>query len=102
MAIAGTIVIWLFWLFLLLVAVGFTVLQVFLCKMEAALPGLILPVLWFCGILILCLQAMELAACLVVFFVGNVLPAIWLGIYFFYRRKRRKHKPIDQMKIKDL
>lgn len=102
MVMASGVLLWLVLLFWLVPFALFILLQIFLCRKENKWLGLILPAISFLGSLVFLLQATEVRAMAISFFVANIGTVVYLLIYVIIRRKKKKNSDMDQMKIKDL
>lgn len=95
----------------LLIIAGAVALQIFLSSSKRKWPGLILPVLTFIyslvGILSIAafgsMSGSSVAVLIImVLLLMNIPTAILLVIYFVVKERKKKHKEIDKMNIKDL
>lgn len=98
----ATGVMWIILFGMVLLGIGFLVVQVFLSKAENKWLGLILPGISFVFSLLLTVQASEAGAAVRSFLVGNAGTVVYLLIYGLVRSRKKKNGQLEQMKIKDL
>ncbi|WP_243423745.1 hypothetical protein [Anaerotignum lactatifermentans] len=98
----ATGVMWIILFGMVLLGIGFLVLQIFLSRAENKWLGLILPGISFLFSLLLMVQASEAGGAVRSFLVGNAGTVVYLLIYFAVRGKKKRNGQLDQMKIKDL
>ena len=75
---------------MLVIWFGTFILQIFLSKTDNPLPGLILPGITFALILYISTMAPDLYTVWYGMSRGNIPTAIYLLIYFFVRRRKKK------------
>ena len=101
LAIRGFILVALFMMILLLI--GTFILQIFLSKTKKPWIGLILPAIPFTVILIISINAMintDFYTAWILFSRGNIFTLIYLLIYLFVRRRKKKLDLISKNNIK--
>ncbi len=94
----------------LAVIVGGIVLQVFLSRVEARWPGLVLPGLTVLYSVFMLLNVAQPAdvdmgfvlSLLMTVFVLNIPTLVLLAVYFICRSKRKQDKLLEKMNIQDL
>ena len=83
-----------------LVLIGTFILQIFLSKMKNPWAGLILPGFTFGFILLLCTMTPDFETAWLGLSRGNIPTAIYLLIYFLFRRKKKRSNPASQPNTK--
>lgn len=93
----------------LLFLVAIILLQIILSKRESKWLGLIIPIisfglsiLWVLGIPYYLSFSGLIFKVILVFIIANIPTAIFLAIYFIYRKKVNQMSEIDKMNIQDL
>lgn len=102
LGIMGFILVALF--MMILIFIGTCILQVFLSKTKNPWIGLILPAIPFIVILIISINAMinvDFYTACIVFTKGNIITLIYLLIYFFVRRRKKKLDLVSKNKNKE-
>lgn len=75
---------------MILLFIGTIFLQIFLSRMKNPWAGLILPGFIFGFIFLLCTMAPDFSTALLLFGKGNIPTAIYLIVYFFFRKRKKK------------
>lgn len=90
--------IWVFIGILLVMFAGTFILEIFLSKMKNPWTGLILPGITFGFIFLLGTMAPDFSTFLLLFGKGNIPTVLYLLIYFFIRRGKKKAGSASQEK----